>query len=82
MEKTTIYFKDGKFIEYSNNNESNVASMVSGNHLIITTKSTESTENGPVIVNNTTVFDLSTIKNFVKITPTRKFDIEKNVSEK
>jgi hypothetical protein len=78
MEKTTIYFKDGNFIEYSDYDGGNFVSMVSGNHLIITSKTTEETENGPVIVNNTTVYSLDTIKNFVKITPTKKFNIEED----
>jgi hypothetical protein len=56
--------------------------MISGNHLIVTTKSTEETDNGPVIINNTTVYNLDTVKNFVKITPTKKFNIEENVSNK
>jgi hypothetical protein len=57
--------------------------MISGNHLIITTKSTEETDNGPVIINNTIVYELDKIKNFVKITPTVKFNIEEeNVSNK
>ena len=82
MEKTTIYFKDGSFKEYSNYDGGNFVSMVSGNHLIVTVKSTEETENGPVIINNTIVHDLDRVKNFVKITPTKKFNIEENVSEK
>jgi hypothetical protein len=82
MEKTTIYFKDGSFIEYSNHDGNNFVSMISGNHLIVTTKSTEETDNGPVIINNTTVYNLDTVKNFVKITPTKKFNIEENVSNK
>ena len=48
MEKTTIYFKDGKFIEYPNYDGNNVASMISGDHLMVTTKSTQETENGPI----------------------------------
>lgn len=82
MEKTTIYFKDGKFIEYPNYDGNNVASMISGDHLMVTTKSTQETENGPVIINNTVVYNLDTVKNFVKITPTKKFNIEENVSNK
>jgi hypothetical protein len=83
MEKTTIYFKDGNFIEYSNHDLNKIVSMISGNHLIITTKSTEETDNGPVIINNTIVYELDKIKNFVKITPTVKFNIEEeNVSNK
>jgi len=82
MEKTTIYFNDGKFIEYSEQEGMNNISMISGNHLIITTKSTQDTENGKVIVHNTIVHDLATVKNFVKITPTRNVNIEQNVSSK
>jgi len=82
MEKTTIYFKDGNFVEYSSYDGNNVVSMISGDHLIVTTKSTEETENGPVIINNTIVYNLNIIKNFVKITPTKKFNIEENVSNK
>jgi len=41
MEKTTIYFKDGNFVEYSSYDGNNVVSMISGDHLIVTTKSTE-----------------------------------------
>lgn len=82
MEKTTIYFKDGTFIEYPNYDGNNVASMISGDHLMVITKSTQETENGPVIINNTIVYNLDTVKNFVKITPTIKFNIEENVSNK
>lgn len=82
MEKTTIYFKDGNFIEHSDYDGNNVATMISGDHLIVTTKSTEETENGPFIINNTIVYNLDTVKNFVKITPTKKFNIEYNVSNK
>jgi hypothetical protein len=78
MEKTTIYFNDGKFMEYTDNS----VSMISGNHLIITTKSMQDTENGVFIVHNTMVYDLATVKNFVKITPTRNINIEDNVSGK
>ncbi len=78
MGKTTIYFKDGNFIEYSDQDVNNVVSMISGNHLIVTTKSTEETDNGPVIINNTIVYELDKIKNFVKITPTVKFNIEED----
>ena len=82
MEKITIYFKDGTFIEYPNYDGNNVASMISGDHLMVITKSTQETENGPVIINNTVVYNLDTVKNFVKITPTIKFNIEENVSNK
>jgi hypothetical protein len=56
--------------------------MISGDHLMVITKSTQETENGPVIINNTVVYNLDTVKNFVKITPTIKFNIEENVSNK
>lgn len=82
MEKTTIYFKDGNFTEYSNHDNHNFVSMVSGNHLIITTKTTENTDDESFIISNTIVYDLVNISKFVKITPTKKFNIEENVSEK
>jgi hypothetical protein len=82
MDKTTIYFKDGKFVEYSNHDNHNFVSMVSGNHLIITTKITENSGGESFVVSNTTIYDLANIKNFVKITPTKKFNIEENVSGK
>jgi hypothetical protein len=56
--------------------------MVSGNHLIVTTKTTENNEDESFVVSNTTIYDLSNVKNFVKITPTKKFNIEENVSDK
>jgi hypothetical protein len=82
MDKTTIYFKDGTFVEYSNHDNHNFVSMVSGNHLIVTTKTTENNGDESFVVSNTTIYDLSNVKNFVKITPTKKFNIEENVSDK
>jgi hypothetical protein len=82
MEKTTIYFKDGTFVEYSNHDNHNFVSMVSGNHLVVTTKATESNEDESFVVSSTTIYDLANVKKFVKITPTKKFNIEENVSGK
>jgi hypothetical protein len=77
MEKITVYFKDGGFIEFNNT----TTQMISGNSLLITTKSTENVEDEqPLLVTVTDVIDLSTVKNFVKITQTRK--LEYNVSNK
>jgi len=56
--------------------------MVSGNHLIITTKTTENNEDESFVLSSTIIYDLADIKKFVKITPTKKFNIEENVSEK
>jgi hypothetical protein len=74
MEKITVYLKHGKVFEYSCSDGSNVVTMVSGNHLLITTKSTENSENGPIVLNNTIVYDLADVKNFVKINSTRKIE--------
>ena len=77
MEKITVYFKDGGFTEF----HTTTTQMISGNSLLITTKSTENVEDGdPLLITVTDVIDLSTIKNFVKITQTRK--VEYNVSSK
>lgn len=78
MEKITVYLRNGKFTEYADY----ATSIISGNHLIITTKSSDSNNEGPVAITKTTVIDLSSIDYFVKITPTRKFEIEENVSNK
>lgn len=69
-------------MEHLDDEKSNFVSMVSGNHLIVTIKTTEKTENESFIVSNTMVYDLATIEKFVKITPTRNFNIEENVSDK
>jgi hypothetical protein len=82
MEKTTIYFKDGTFVEYSNHDNHNFVTMVSGNHLVVTTKATESNEDESFVVSSTTIYDLAYVKKFVKITPPKKFNIEENVSGK
>ena len=78
MEKITVYFRNGKFTEFADY----TTSMISGNHLIITTKSSDTNDDGPVAIAKTTIIDLSSVDNFVKITPTRKFDLEENVSTK
>lgn len=80
MERIIVNYKDGRVQEFAEP----TAQIISGNSLIITIKKTITGDNETdiYIATNTDVIDLSEIKNFVKITPTRKINIEAHVSDK
>lgn len=81
MEKIVVNYLDGsvkQFIEPS-------GQIISGDSLIITTKQSVSNDDNEEelhLITTSDVIQLSKIRNFVKITPTRKFNIEEHVSDK
>ena len=77
MEKITVYFKSGDFIEFNDG----PSHIISSNNLLITYKSTENNDtNEPLLVTTTKLFSLDSIDKIVKINKTRKF--EEHVSNK
>ncbi len=77
MEKITVYFKQGGFAEFNDIS----AQVISGNSLLITTKTTENVKDDePLLITTTEVIDLGGVKKFTKINKTRK--LEYNVSDK
>lgn len=76
MERVVVYYLNGNVKEF---NEPLV--QISGGSLIISTKKVDSDDNqNAFLITTNEVIDLSKISNFVKITPTKKFNIEENVS--
>ena len=81
MEVIRVNYKDGTIKEF---NEAS-GQIISGDSLIITTKKTIPSDEDPDdahVITTSEVIDLASIKNFIKITPTRRFNIEYNVSDK
>ncbi len=80
MERIIVNYKDGNIKEFQEPS----GQIISGDSLIITTKKTITDDNDDDahIATTSEVISLSVIKNFVKISPTRKVNIEEYVSNK
>jgi|Laugresu1bdmlbsd_1035121.scaffolds.fasta_scaffold438868_1 hypothetical protein len=80
MERIIVNYKDGNIKEFQEPS----GQIISGDNLIITTKKTISDENSDEthIATTSEVINLSLVKNFVKISETRKVNIEEYVSDK
>ena len=80
MERIVVNYVNGnveEFIEPS-------GQVISGNSLIITTKKSVSNDDGDDnhAIITSKVIDLSTVRDFTRIIPTKKYNIEENVSGK
>lgn len=81
MEVIRVNYKDGNIKEFNDIS----GQIISGNSLIITTKKSLSNDDDSDeahVITTSEVIDLTTIINFVKITQTRRVNIEYNVSDK
>jgi hypothetical protein len=80
MERIIVNYKDGNIKEFQEPS----GQIISGDSLIITTKKAISDENSDDahIATTSEVISLSLVKNFIKISSTRKVNIEEYVSNK
>lgn len=80
MERIVVNYNNGNVKEFIDPS----GQIISGDSLIITTKKMiDGDDNSDYhIITTSEVISLKDIKNFLKITPTRKLNIEENVSEK
>lgn len=81
MERIVVNYVDGSVKQFPDPS----GQIISGDNLIITTKqsvSSDDNEEDLHLITTSEVIPLSTVRNFVKITPTRKFNIEDHVSDK
>lgn len=81
MERIVVNYADGSVKQFTEPS----GQIISGDSLIVTTKQSVSNEDNEEelhLITTSEVIPLSKIRNFVKITPTRKFNIKDHVSDK
>lgn len=81
MERIVVNYVDGSVKQFTEPS----GQIISGDSLIVTTKqsvSNDDNEEDLHLITTSEVIPLSMVRNFVKITPTRKFNIEEHVSDK